>query len=94
MYPVMDSVNVYAKAGAAYSMYKVADLATGVKSITFNKQKLTSGESVHQIVPVIGAGVSYDVTKNVGLNLDGTYAFAVKAMPAEYGANIDLSYKF
>ncbi|MDF1761732.1 MAG: outer membrane beta-barrel protein [Coxiellaceae bacterium] len=85
IYPFNDKFNVFGKLGAAYTHTHTTSL-TGIDN---------PDQSSGAIVPYFGAGVGYNLTQNVSLNVQG---FATtkrgNSVPAMYGATAGLQYNF
>ncbi|MDF1653489.1 MAG: outer membrane beta-barrel protein [Coxiellaceae bacterium] len=83
IYPFNDKFNVFGKLGAAYTHTRTTDLL------------INANQSSGAIVPYFGAGVGYNLTQNVSLNVQG---FATtkrgNVVPAMYGATAGLQYNF
>lgn len=79
IYPLNEQFNVFGKLGAAYT--HTNDVAEDVKHSA--------------IVPYFGAGVGYNLTENVSLNVQGfATTKRADAVPAMFGGTVGLQYSF
>lgn len=86
-YPINTQFNIFGKLGAAYTHTKLASTIGGAS--------IEGAGANGAIVPYFGAGVGYNLTKNVSFNVQG-FATTKRAnvVPAMYGATAGVAYTF
>jgi OOP family OmpA-OmpF porin len=93
IWPATDNFDLHAKIGAAYAINKVSGNATAI----FGSSAFTTttySQSNDRIVPLVGAGMSYDFTDNVSGDFDMSYLVKGGNVPNAYLVGVGLSYYF
>lgn len=93
IWPATDNFDLHAKIGAAYAINKVSGNASAIFGTTVFSTS-TYSQSNDRIVPLVGAGMSYDFTDNVSGDFDMSYLVKGGNVPNAYLVGLGLTYYF
>ena len=98
IYPINQQFDLFAKLGAART--GGTGSAKSTVSVTNNSQTSSAvnadinGQVEHDIVPLYGLGVGYNINDNLSLSAQGLGTVSTGTVPSMYQATLGLTYKF